>query len=798
MLLRLFIIAFTFVLTIDVHAQGDSLKSILNKFDKYLDHSFQEKLFLHTDRTFYLTGDYLWFKIYAVDGTKHSPTDLSKIAYVEIIDGESKPVLQAKVTLHNSTGNSGIFIPASLNSGKYHLRAYTRWMQNFSPEFYFHKTITIVNPFKPLQQNIQESGTKYDIQFFPEGGDMIKGIDSKVAFRVVDKNGKGMQYKGWVIDQDYDTLTTFAPLKFGIGNFKITPQPGKQYRVVVKDLSGNIIGIKEIPQARDDGYGMRLYEEGEKILIDVRSKFNDDALRVVYLIVHARGKLVTSAMKGLHLNTGTFTLDRSGLPEGISHITIFDQDNRPVCERLYFKKIKEGLNLKGNSNKNEYASRQKVDINITAKDNHDKSIASDLSVSVYRLDSLQSEDPVNIQNYLLLTSELKGAIESPSYYFSDDKDVDEAADNLMLTHGWRRFQWKDVLSKKPQQFSYAPEFRGHIVTGNVAHVETREPGINIPAYLSIPGKNFLLRTTKSNRQGEIRFELKDFHGPNKMIVQTNWEVDSMYRIKISNPFSEKFMDVKLPALDVPERFADQLLSRSMGMQFENAYNEQVRGKIISTLRDTIPFYGKPDEHYRLDDFTRFPVMEEVMREYVPGILVRKRKKEFYFITLNDNNNSVFRENPMVLIDGIPVFRINSIMEYDPLKVKTLDVVTKKYFYGSLSFSGLASYRTYDGDYPDFPVDERALILDYEGMLWDREFFFPVYETKEQQSSRIPDFRNVLYWSPSVTTNEQGNGKVEFYTSDQAGLYVVNVQGLTKEGLCGSTSFTFQVIAPPNN
>ncbi len=234
------------------------------------------------------------------------------------------------------------------------------------------------------------------------------------------------------------------------------------------------------------------------------------------------------------------------------------------------------------------------------------------------------------------------------------------------------------------------------------------------------------------------------------------------------------------------------------MQLENAFFEQTRARITNVKRDTVPFYEKPDEHYRLDDFTRFPVMEDVMREYVPGILVRKRKKEFYFLTIDDNNNSVFRENPLVLLDGIPVFRINSIMEYDPLKVSTLDVITHKYHYGPLSFPGLASYRTYNGDYPDFPIDEKAVVKDYDGLLWVREFFSPVYQTTENLESRVPDFRSLLFWSPSIRMDSNGKSSFTFYTSDQPGVYMVNIQGLAAGGLCGSTSFTFRVGESPSN
>jgi hypothetical protein len=167
---RFYHIIFFLLISISGHAQDDSLKRILQKFDGYLNHSYQEKIFTHTDRTFYLTGDFLWFKAYVVDGIRHRPSDMSKVAYVEILDGNNAPVLQSKVELKNGKGNSALFLPASLNSGKYVLRVYTKWMQNFSPDVYFHKAITIVNPFKPLTQNARESDQRFDAQYFREGG----------------------------------------------------------------------------------------------------------------------------------------------------------------------------------------------------------------------------------------------------------------------------------------------------------------------------------------------------------------------------------------------------------------------------------------------------------------------------------------------------------------------------------------------------------------------------------------------------------------------------------------------------
>ncbi len=164
--------------------------------------------------------------------------------------------------------------------------------------------------------------------------------------------------------------------------------------------------------------------------------------------------------------------------------------------------------------------------------------------------------------------------------------------------------------------------------------------------------------------------------------------------------------------------------------------------------DSLPFYGTPDEKYLLDDFTRFPTMEEVMREYVKGVMVRVRKGKFHFLTLDKTNAALFRENPLVLLDGVPVFNINKIMAYDPRKVKQVDVVTRQYYLGRLTFNGVVNYTTYHGDLLDY-TPENATILFVEGLQTKKEFFSPVYETPLQQESRVPDKRHLLFWDTNV-------------------------------------------------
>src|SRR5690606_5801363 len=223
--------------------------------------------------------------------------------------------------------------------------------------------------------------------------------------------------------------------------------------------------------------------------------------------------------------------------------------------------------------------------------------------------------------------------------------------------------------------------------------------------------------------------------------------------------SERF---SLPHFSLDPSLESTLLSRSINMQLHNAYREEEKNKIIPPHNDTLAFYRTPDQRYYLDDYTRFPVMEEVMREYVSPIMVRKRQGNFFFQVLNKKSGEMFRENPLVLLDGVPVFNVNSIINFDPLKVWRLDVVASRYFYGRISFMGIASYKTYTGDLAGFELDRRAWVTPYDGLTWQREFYSPVYETEDQIKSRLPDHRTLLYWAPDVKTNDDAPTELVFY------------------------------------
>jgi len=770
-------------------AQQTGNDDLANRFIKNSIQNLQEKIFVHTDKSFYLCGEIIWFKLYITDACLNKPLDISKVAYVELHNREGNPVLQAKIELQNGIGNGSFILPFSFQSDVYSLHAYTNWMKNFDDSYFFESNLTIINPLRKLPVPVIDTPA-YDIRFFPEGGNLVAGLANKVAFHATNQNGKGISCKGIIVDQNNDSVTSFQSRRFGMGYFEFIPTEGNSYKAIVQNETGNRPLIRNIPTVYKKGYLMKLVPSGtEDLKIEVHS--TENPYETIYLLAHTRQVIKVGRLEKLKDGKAEFLIKKNQLGEGISHFTIFNDQRVPVCERLYFIKPTQKLEVIVNSDQTNYSLRQKVTININLADTALYSNTS-LSLSVFQVDSLQAGPTDDIHSYLWLSSDLKGKIETPSYYFtSEDNDLEESTDNLMLTHGWSRFKWENMLRENKPSFTFLPEYEGLLIQGKVVSKATNAPLNNILTYLSVPGQKFAFQPSRSDRNGNISFSLGKFYGANEIIALAEEKAIESTAINIVSPFY-KFSSARYPLLPDLERWRDQLTSRSVATQVENTFTQEKKQLFFSPfLPDTSSFFGTPDRTYWLDDYTRFITLEEVLREYVAEVRVYKQNDKFVYRVKNQAYQTFFINDPLILFNGTPVTDITKFMSFDPLKIERLDIITQKFLSGTSDFDGIVSFMTYDGRMDGFEIDPKAVTLEYQGLQLQREFYSPSYETKEQIENRTPDFRNVLFWSPDIHS-ENKNTPISFYTSDKPGKYNVVVQGLSVNGMSGSKIMSFSV------
>jgi len=750
----------------------------------------QEKIYVHTDKDVYFNGETMWFKIYDVDASYHQFLDVSKIAYVEILSADHKPVVQVQIGLDKGIGEGFLDIPSSAGSGNYTFRAYTNWMKNFSADCFFEKRITLINAYRNsvIQSN---DSARVNVQFFPEGGSLVNGLESKVAFAASGINGNAEQVTGVIVNQRNDTIARFSSLRFGLGQFLFTPKGGDTYKAICFWKDG-VITTHAFPHAYDNGYVVGLNEVNHQLNFRVNS-IGHPANEMVYLLVHTRQKLRVAKFGFLEYGKMNFIINKDSLPEGVSHFTLLNANRQPICERLFFKRPADTIAFHVNSTKVSVSTREKVTLSVSALNSLKQTVNANASASVFLLDSLAQFDQSGITAYLYLTSDLKGNVDSPNYYLrGEDADVEEATENLVLTHGWSRFNWGDVLNNSSPVFQYLPEYNGHIVA---ARITTKDAGVSLggtTAYLSVPAEKFQYGSAVADGKGLLRFGLREFYGAGEVVVQARHEKDSTLRIDVVSPFSENYSKRLLPPLELDRSWGTSLSNQFKAIDVSRVYDDaRVPAFVLPTTPDTTAFYGEPDARYFLDDYTRFVTMEEVLREYVSQVMVRKSREGYHLRLLNQPYKVFFDNNPLVLIDGVPVFDMNKIMAVDPLKIKKLEVVSRKFYKGKDTYEGILSFSTYQGDLGGYSLDPNALVVRYDGLQINKEFYSPSYEDPSQRKNRLPDFRTTLFWSPNLQLN-QSNNTLQFYSSDLPGQYLILIEGLSPDGKPGSGQFVIDV------
>ena len=784
-------------------SQDEAFKQIQQKFETFSKNSAQEKIYVHTDKNYYLAGEIIWFKLYYLDAATHKEIDLSKVAYVEILDRAFKPVLQAKISLTSDGGSGSLYLPLTLNSDNYILRAYTTWMKNSGPSVFFEKLIRVVNTVKPPDGSRRlEPGSAAAI-FFPEGGNMVDGIETKMAFRIIGENGKGIDAAGVITKENGDTVVKFSSYKFGIGSFTFKPATNQEYKATIA-LPGGKSLTSLLPTVYENGYVMNVTDNNDgriKIMIRINKDESKGSGEKVFVLMHNR-QVLKAAETGFvnNANELVFQMEKNKLGEGISQVTLFNKDGRPVCERLVFVRPSGQTIRTINTDKGAYGKREEVNLSIDG-DTSKKLSSLNYSVAVYQIDSLEKFDYDDIVSYLWLRSELRGEVESPGYYFAEGKNDIEAMDNLLLTHGWRRFKWETILSAGSFAPKYTPEKNGHLVTARVIKADDKSPAKGVDCFLSSPGYPFVFCIAKTDDRGIVQFDAKKYFGPGEVVVQAGRDSVKRYQVDILTPFAEEHNDTRVPPFILDKRSENDLLDKSIAMQAQNIYlADSIRKFDPPALADTLPFFGKAEFTYPLDEYKRFTTMEEVLREYVTPINVVLRDGQLYMTMYDelyakmygDVSQAIYRDKILVLLDGVPLMNYNSIFSYDPFKVKKLEVVPRRFLMGGINFNGVASFETYQGRFDGFDLTPGLVAVDYEGLQLQREFYSPAYESISDKEKRIPDFRTTLFWAADVREQMSGNSHLKFFTSDLPGKYLVVMQGITENGEAVSATRSFTV------
>ncbi|HEY9001095.1 MAG TPA: hypothetical protein VIM89_07070 [Mucilaginibacter sp.] len=455
------------ILLFNIPSFGQTDSTFLSRAQQSLTEHFKvqpvEKVYLHLDKPSYLPGDTIWFKAYTVIGEKHQLSVLSGVLYCELINTQDSVISRHTLKLISGISTGDFILTRNLKAGNYHIRAYTNWMRNAGTDYFYNREIHVdAVSITPSQLNATINN-KPDVQFFPEGGELIKGIRSRVAVKCVGSNGLGQNIKGTISDNEGNEVAVFETQHLGMGVFALIPQQGKTYKATIS-LDDNSKLVVDLPPSKDDGFTLAVNNnDADSVYIKVAASpglFQAKQNRPFYLIAQSAGKVYFMAENKLTAPVFTARVDKKRFPSGIAQFTLFSDAGEPLNERIIFCRSDDSLQIKVTTPELKYAPRQKTSIKMNARANTAQIVQGSFSVSVCN-ESLINPNENNestILNSLLLTSDIKGYIEQPNYYFinTDDKKRSDL-DVLMLTQGYRRFQWESVLKNNNNPIIYQPE-----------------------------------------------------------------------------------------------------------------------------------------------------------------------------------------------------------------------------------------------------------------------------------------------------------------------------------------------------
>lgn len=793
-----------------------------------------EKVYLHFDKPYYAAGDTIYFKAYVTDGAKHELSAWSEVLNTELINSRDKIVRAIKLQLTNGLGWGTFVLADTLSGGNYHVRAYTNWMRNAGSDYFFDQVIAIGSPLGTkvpeggsIDAKTTQAGTatlnKSDVQFLPEGGNMLAGVKTRIAIKAVAPGGFGTEIKGTVIDNENKPVSTFATAHLGMGVFDLAPAAGKTYKANITFADGSVTTM-DLPKAGDEGYQLNVDNNDVGIIKINVAGGKQNPLDKITLVGQCGGVVYFSA-KSTDGGKFSFTVSKKEFPTGVVQFTLFNSNGRPLNERLVFVNNNDQLNLDVSTEQTAFASRHKVRVAIQAKNKLNQPAFGNFSVAV----TDEGKVPVNeanensILSKLLLTSELKGYIEQPNYYFTNVTDKTAAdLDALMLTQGYHRFEWKQVLANSTQQLTYqaekALEIAGEVKKGS-------KPLANQKVTLFAKSQTSFFKDTLTDANGRFVFKNLVFADSTKFVVQA----------KVSRGQDNVVLTVDTPSVpailhllpagnnavgDDKGGNGAYEIDMSAYMQNSRQFNMEQQKYGINkhplllkevTVKDkkgpdqfehSQNFNGKgtADQVITAKDFETLACgrLTECLRAKLTNIVFKDGYMYVRKLSALDPLSTVEFKDPMkVIIDGTmqeaQANLLDNINTGDIESVEVLDNMHSTAIYGSQGSAGLIIITLKRARKVNNYYHYSPGVVTYtpKGFYLAKEFYSPKYDNPHT-NQEMADLRSTIYWNPTIVTDKDGKAAIEFFNADGKGTYRVVVEGIDAEGNLGRQVYRYKV------
>ncbi|WP_433831079.1 hypothetical protein [Flavobacterium anhuiense] len=708
-----------------------------------------DEVYLQTSKSIYETEEDLWFKGYVLDGHHFVPSERSKILFVQLIEDKTdKVVWEKKYEIEKGFVNGHILLESDLNPGVYTLSAYSSYSFNKKPkEFYAVKKLSIVKTIsKQNEVTSLEKDTIVHFTSFAEGGNLVSKLQNNLAFKTVNSKGIPIAVSG-VLFENNTPILNFKSTHEGMGIMSFIPDGNNKYHIELTEPKLN----KTFPVAPivSKGKILTLLNNKKDTLVFKVAQNNALNDEKVYLRLQVRG-IVYSIASGILKKELMIKIPLKDIPQGIAEVTLFDKNALPIAERLVYVNLEQKLNIKTVLEKRNFKVRDQVNLKIKVTDENNEPVVAHLGLSVYDRLYKNKLDAKNIQTHYLLSTQLKGTVYNPGYYFNEEnKDRKQALDLLMLTQGWRSYVWNEANIEESEKV-FKPiifdEIKGRVQLANPNSRDAVGSGEKGLMVFGSDQKNNDLIMTDSTGVFAI--------GPNYLKKKGSYAY-----VKLLTPSKPKYRLVMKDA------------------SFDEINKERLNKTIIYPLASE---ETKTADEPVFDDRNSINKLNEVL-------ISKKRETAFRDKYLGKLDELAKANDDYVCVSNI----LNCSNHYGDSGNRK-PVEGGKYFADG---SGAESTRTtIVYRYPSF-TEGQLLEMDntftVKTVYLKRIFYEAVYDAVTINDP-LPDFRNTLFWKPDLITNESGEASITFFCSDINSQFIGEIEGVSGDGLLGSESFKFAV------
>ncbi|MBC7398958.1 MAG: hypothetical protein H7289_03360, partial [Mucilaginibacter sp.] len=665
----------------------------------------------------------------------------------------------------------------------------------------------------PIKASLSQS----DVQFFPESGTLVNGIPSRMAFKAVGVDGLGIPITGKIVDETNTEVAPLVTLHAGMGSFILRPVAGKTYTANISFADGTTKTIA-LPKAIDEGYVLSVYQPNKDSVL-VRIKASVVHAQNINFLVHSNGEIIFSSPVKVTNALTSVWLNKQSFPTGIAQFTLFDNNGEPLNERIAFIRSDDQMQLNLKTTKAEYKSKERIQIDLDAKDSKGKAIPGNFAVTVIDESKVPVEESAEstILSNILLTSDLKGYIEKPNYYFTKETDeVNKALDNLMLTQGYRRFTWKELNNTVNTKPAFEVEGLGFKVSGLVTTLGNKPlPNANV---MLMSLKAGVTKGANSDENGRFKFDGIFLTDSVKFAVQARTAknsdkvkiiLDSIPKIKIIH--NKNSADVSTNIFATIKTYLES------GKKEDDIYERTGQLDKVHRLREVrirarkiIPPVVSVQGGYKLPEglADQTIIIKNAENAATIGTLLagELRGVTFKNYTPTDPNhpNEVYPQVAMYPFSGgVPLVIIEDGRKLDPgeaggvfdnTSLQPTDLVKVELVKMGANTLGTGAptlmLYTNRGGLNKYYTPSMANI-NPKGFNKAREFYSPRYD-RPGNADKLPDLRTTVYWNPYLKTDADGKTSFNFFNADGPGTYKVIVEGINAAGELGRQVLRYTV------